>query len=200
MKRLNVLLKLALLALLTHAALYSELPQYQNKAVPLRLVFYPIAAALTFVVWRFVPHALRRQDSYPYSIDLCITFVVTFDLFGNTIGAYDAITWWDDLMHFFLSIPWVLVVGYALRNQPYPPRVIAGLVLAYGSTSHIIWELLEYVSFVRTNPMESPSAYQDTMGDLLLSTLGTIVGAWFTMRFLAVKNRRGTSSSSTAHR
>jgi glycopeptide antibiotics resistance protein len=186
-KLLNIFLKLSLLGLLVHAIYFSDLPQYKDKAIALRVVFYPLAAMATYIVWRIASR--RKSLPYPYFIDICLTFVVAFDLLGNTLGLYDKIVIWDDVMHLILSIPWVLVVGYMLRNKGFDRWVTAGLVVAYGSTSHIIWELLEYVTFVRSNPVESLSAYRDTMGDLLLSTIGTVIGALITAQYLWSKRR-----------
>lgn len=181
-KAINIALKVILGILLLHIIFYADLPQYKNKAIALRAVFYPLAAALTYLVSRvFMPRA-RQPKHYPYFIDYCITGVVAFDLLGNTLGLYDSIFWWDDLMHLSLSIPWVMVAGYVLRNRKLSSWNHAGLVIAYGATSHIIWELLEYLSFVRSNPVESLSAYRDTMGDLTLALIGTFIGAWASAR------------------
>lgn len=188
-KNINILLKLSLAALLVHAVWFSDLPQYKDKAIALRVVFYPLAAALTYIVWRMANANKKKKSPYPYFVDICVTFVVAFDLLGNTLALYDNITAWDDIMHLTLSVPWVLVAGYLLRNAGLGRWVTAGLVMAYGSTSHIVWELLEYLSFVRSNPTESLTAYQDTMGDLVLSLLGTIIGALITALFLYKKKR-----------
>ncbi len=179
-------MKLVLCGLIVHVIYFADLPQYKNKAVALRVVFYPLAAALTYIVWR-IARRKRKGMAYPYMIDICLTFVVAFDLLGNTLRLYDTVFWWDDAMHGLLSIPWVLVAGYMLRNYKLSFWLMFGLVVAYGSTSHIIWELLEYVSFVRSNPVESLTAYRDTMGDLLLSTMGTVTGALISARYLRKK-------------
>jgi glycopeptide antibiotics resistance protein len=180
LKIINILLKISLAGLLVHAVYFSDLPQYKDKAIALRVIFYPLTALLTYIVWRILQKRKGRNIEYPHIVDICLTSVVAFDLLGNTLALYDKITWWDDIMHLLLSIPWVLVVGYLIRNRGYSKWVTAGLVMAYGSTSHIVWELLEYLSFVRSNPTESLTAYQDTMGDLVLSLIGTIIGALIT--------------------
>jgi hypothetical protein len=184
MKRVNLLIKMCLGLLLVHAAFFADLPQYKDKAIGLRLVFYPLAAGLTYLVSRVILPKRKRPKDYPYVIDLCITFVVAFDLLGNTINYYNSIEAWDDIMHLVLSVPWVLVAGYMIRSQKLPRWVIYCIVLAYGATSHIIWELLEYLTFVRSNPVESLSAYRDTMGDLALSLVGTNIGAWISANFV----------------
>lgn len=183
----NIFLKVTLIGLLIHIIYFADLPQYKNKAIALRAVFYPLAAALTYIIWKIVRWRAGKSVRYPYFIDICITFVVAFDLLGNTLKLYDDIFWWDDAMHLMLSIPWVLVAGMVLSKRKYSFWVLFGLVVAYGSTSHIIWELLEYLSFVRSNPVESLTAYRDTMGDLLLSTIGTLIGALISAKFLRKK-------------
>lgn len=175
---------MSLVGLLVHAVYFSDLPQYKNKAIALRVVFYPLTALATYIIWRIANRNNVQKSEYPHIVDVCLTFVVAFDLLGNTLALYDKITWWDDIMHLLLSIPWVLVAGFMLRGQKVAPWVLFGLVVAYGSTSHIIWELLEYLSFVRSNPTESLTAYRDTMGDLALSTIGTFTGAYITVKYL----------------
>jgi hypothetical protein len=183
-KAFNIFLKVSLVGLLVHAVYFSDLPQYKNKAIALRVVFYPLAALVTYIIWKIANRNNKVKSEYPHIVDACLTFVVAFDLLGNTLALYDKITWWDDIMHLLLSIPWVLVAGFMLRGQKVAPWVLFGLVVAYGSTSHIIWELLEYLSFVRSNPTESLTAYRDTMGDLTLSTIGTFTGAYITVKYL----------------
>lgn len=191
-KTFNILLKVILGLLILHIIFYADLPQYKNKAIALRVVFYPLAAMLTYLVVKYVLPASRKPKQYPYFIDYCLTGVVAFDLLGNTLGLYDSITWWDDLMHLMLSIPWVMVAGYAIRGRQLATWVMAGLVIAYGSTSHIIWELLEYQSFVRSHPVESLSAYRDTMGDLILALIGTFIGAWLSVKLLRANSDKSS--------
>jgi hypothetical protein len=190
LKMFNIFLKFSLLLLLVHALWFNDLPQYKDKAIALRVIFYPLLAFATLIIWKLLTKRRPKNAPYPHAIDVCLTFVVAFDLLGNTLALYDKITWWDDVMHLLLSVPWVLVAGYWLRSKGETPLVTAGLVVAYGSTSHIIWELLEYVSFVRSNPTESLTAYRDTMGDLVLSTIGTFIGAWITKRYLMRKTAK----------
>jgi hypothetical protein len=39
-----------------------------------------------------------------------------------------------------------------------------------------VWELAEYVAFIRDSP-ELATAYEDTLGDLALGTAGSVVAA-----------------------
>ena len=113
-----------------------------------------------------------------------ILFVVTddapflVDTAGNAANLYDSIVWWDDVMHFVTWVPWVVGFGLALRYVDGLARwTVFGLTVGFGAVTHIAWELMEYVAFIRTNPDELEGAYRDTMGDLTLSLVGSITGA-----------------------
>ena len=81
-------------------------------------------------------------------------------------------------MHFVTWVPWVVGFGLALRYVDGLARwTVFGLTVGFGAVTHIVWELMEYVAFIRTNPDELEGAYRDTMGDLTLSLAGSITGA-----------------------
>jgi hypothetical protein len=50
------------------------------------------------------------------------------------------------------------------------------LGVGFGAAAAILWELLEYVTFIPDSP-EAATAYQDTLGDLTLGLLGSLIGA-----------------------
>jgi len=174
-KVVNILMKLALLGLVLHAIFLNELTQYRQKAFGIRIVSYPIVASLSFIIYYLF--LKRKKVAYPIIADLCLTLVVLADFAGNTLNLYDSISWWDDVMHFLISIPWVIVAGLILRKYIKNKHVIFGLVVGYGSVTHVLWEVFEYLSFVRSNSVESITAYKDTIGDLVMSLGGSIVGA-----------------------
>jgi hypothetical protein len=177
-KYLNFSLKILLMGLLLHYVMNQDLPQYLNKGMSYRLALYPFGAFIGYFVYFIVRITRRRKLAYPHFIDLLATFCITFDMLGNTLDLYNGIVWWDDFMHFFNTIPWVLIVGIALRSRTRLKRLnVAALTLGFGAISHTLWELGEYATFVPNNPLEGPSAYRDTMGDLALSLGGSFIGA-----------------------
>jgi hypothetical protein len=101
-----------------------------------------------------------RPQPYPYALDILLVSPFLVDVLGNVFDLYDTIEWWDDLNHF---------VNWAL------------LSLA------VVWELGEYVAFIR-NSDELDTAYTDTLGDMLLGLSGSIVAAAATATVLA-RNR-----------
>ena len=80
-------------------------------------------------------------------------------------------------MHFVTWVPWVMAFGLAVRRRPNLRRFdVAAITIGFGAVTHILWELMEYVAFIKDNPNESATAYGDTMGDLTMSLLGSITG------------------------
>ena len=180
MARINGLVKLALIALLVHGVLFPDLPQYQGKGMGWRLLTYPLSTLVVPVVW-FVwtrsPSRRERAGAYPHLIDICVVAPFLIDTAGNTANLYDSVEWWDDVMHVVTWIPWVTAVGLALRRLPLGRLNVFALTVGFGAVTHIIWEVLEYLTFVQGNPNEAATAYEDTIGDLVASLSGSILGA-----------------------
>jgi hypothetical protein len=70
-----------------------------------------------------------------------------------------------------------MVAGFIARYRPLGRLNVAMLAWGYGAITHILWEEGEYLAFVQDNASESTTAYRDTMGDLILSLTGGLIGA-----------------------
>jgi hypothetical protein len=174
---IDLALKAALVLLLLHAVVFPDLEQYQGKGIGWRLLLYPISAILVPIIWFAVRRRVPDDVGYPYLIDICVGLPFLIDTAGNAANLYDTVDWWDDLMHFVTWVPWVVAFGLAVRWREHLRRFdVAVITIGFGAVTHIIWELLEYVSFIKDNPNESRTAYGDTMGDLTMSLLGSITG------------------------
>jgi hypothetical protein len=177
LKRLNIAVKVALVALLMHAVVFPDLPQYQGKGILPRLLLYPVSIWLVPLGWWLVWKRRGRALPYPHLIDLCVALPFTIDTAGNAANLYDTIDWWDDVMHFVTWVPWVIAFGLAIRERTNLRRFdVAAITIGFGAVTHIIWEVLEYVTFIRNNPSEIKGAYTDTIGDLVMSLCGSITG------------------------
>ena len=174
---IDLVLKAALVLLLLHAVVFPDLPQYQGKGIGWRLLLYPISSILVPLVWFVMRRRGGARGDYPYLIDICVGLPFLIDTAGNSVNLYDTVNWWDDAMHFVTWVPWVMAFGLAVRRRPNLRRFdVAAITIGFGAATHIIWELLEYVAFIRDNPNEYQTAYSDTMGDLTMSLLGSITG------------------------
>ena len=174
---IDLVLKAALVLLLLHAVVFPDLEQYQGKGIGWRLLLYPISSILVPLIWLAVRRHVAPGTDYPYLIDICVGLPFLIDTAGNAANFYDTIDWWDDVMHFVTWVPWVLAFGLAVRRRPNLRRFdVAAITIGFGAVTHILWELMEYVTFIKDNPNESATAYGDTMGDLTMSLLGSITG------------------------
>ena len=180
----DVAFKVALVALLAFGA-FSGLEQFEGKAFGWRLLGYPIAAAVVPIGWWLA----GRPRPYPYALDIFIVAPFLVDVVGNVLDLYDTIEWWDDLNHF---VNWALLsFGFGqlvLRFRLGRVETFA-LVVGAGAVAAILWELGEYVAFIRNSP-ELESAYEDTLGDMTLGLTGSVVAALASATWLWRRARR----------
>lgn len=172
----NLAVKVALVLLLLHAVVFSDLEQYAGKGIATRLLTYPISIIVVPLIVGTLGN--RRPSQYPHLIDICVAAPFVLDTLGNALNLYNTIDWFDDVMHFVTWVPWVAAFGLALRyNRELPRWIVFGLDLGYGAVTHILWEIGEYYAFIRSNPDEFSTAYEDTLGDLASSLTGSVVGS-----------------------
>ena len=96
------------------------------------------------------------------------------DVTGNSLDLYDAVVWWDDLNHI---ANWALLLtglGLVLGRGVRPAWALVVLVTGLGAILAIAWELGEWWTFIR-HGTELATAYEDTLGDEALGTLGALV-------------------------
>lgn len=183
----NLAVKLALVALLALAVLRPDLPQFAGKAMTGRALTFPLAALIVPVAW-----LLRgRPRPYPHDVDVLLVLPFLVDTAGNALDLYDSVGWWDDANHL---VNWLILVagfGRLLTRTSLGPAVVAGLCVGFGATSAVLWELAEYVTFIRHSP-ELETAYVDTLGDLALGLAGSVVAA------LAIAIAAGHGTRATA--
>jgi hypothetical protein len=169
---LDVALK-ALVVVLSAFGALSGLDRFEDKGFGWRLLVYPAACLVLPVAWR----ALRRTGPYPVVADILLTLPFLVDVVGNVLDLYDRIGWWDDANHF---VNWALLsagVGLLVARLGLPPAVTAALVVGFGAFAALVWEVGEYLAFIRLNDDELATAYTDTLGDMVLGTLGATAAA-----------------------
>lgn len=174
--RHGVWLAIALKALvigLTALGAFGGLERFEEKGFGWRLLFYPAAILVLPVAWRL----LRHGQPYPVAADVLLTLPFLIDVLGNVLNLYDSLDWWDDANHF---VNWALLsagAGMLLTRAHLSPLVTGALIVGWGSLTALLWELGEYLTFIRTNEDEFATAYTDTLGDMTLGTLGSTVAA-----------------------
>jgi hypothetical protein len=170
-KWLNITIKSSLAALLAVALLAPDQPQFEGKAMPLRAVFFPLAAAAVPVVWLLA----GRKRPYPHAADALLVAGLLLDTAGNVGDAY---SWdpFDDIVHGTDSA--LRTAGLALlfgRLRVAPWNVVA---LAAGATlvAHTGWEVVEF-ALDRWLAANLNVGYADTIGDSALALAGASLAA-----------------------
>ena len=178
---LDVTVKVTLCGLLLFAVARPDLPQFEGKAMVGRALSYPLAALVAPVGWWF--WGRPQAAPYPYAADILIVLPFLIDTGGNAADLYDSIDWWDDFNHFVNWAILVLAFGVMLVRLPVDRMTAAGLAVGFGGVTAILWELAEYVTFIRDSP-ELETAYTDTLSDLALGLSGSILAAILTVTIL----------------
>jgi hypothetical protein len=173
---LGVALKSLLALLLLLPLFLPDLEQFDGKGMNWRVLVYPLVAVIVPLLWR----ATGSQPPYPYLADNLIVLPAISDVLWNTLDAYDRVGWWDDVNHLVNSMIFAAVIGLWASRYPLSATVRLCLALGLGMTLQVLWELGEYMVFI-ANATDVPDAYQDTIGDLTLDLVGSLLGAAFAL-------------------
>jgi hypothetical protein len=170
---LDIFAKGTMLLLLVMATISPEWGNLEGKAANARTVGYSLLAFSVPTIWYFF---WRERASFPWVADLLVTITCFSDTLGNRLDLYDALWWFDDWMHFvntgLLAAAFILLT---LHCSATLGRTIER-ALAFGVTAALAWEIAEYFAFV-SRSSERAGAYDDTLGDLALGTLGVVMAA-----------------------
>jgi hypothetical protein len=153
--------------------------RFADKAFGARLIAYPVMMLLTPAIWWLVNRGTGKRPPYVAFALIMLPFLV--DVTGNSLDLYDTVVWWDDFNHFvnwvFLCLGLALVIAPTLR----PAWVLVALVTGFGCVLALGWELGEWYTFIR-HGTELDTAYEDTLGDMALGTLGSLVAGFLVLR------------------
>ena len=147
--------------------------RFADKAFGARLVGYPLLMLLTPIVWWLV---MRRRDPRPeppYGAFSLVMLPFLVDVTGNSLDLYDSLGWWDDANHFANWLLLLTGLGLILCRGVRPRWAVVVLVAGLGAALAIGWELGEWWTFIR-HGTEIDTAYEDTLGDETLGTLGAL--------------------------
>jgi hypothetical protein len=174
-RTLDLVVKVGLVGLLVSALIFPDLSGIKEKAGTARLVVYPLGmVAVPLWWWLYGRRRVQAEDGFPWIADLLVTLPWLLDLLGNRLDLFDRITWWDDWMHFlnWLLLTAGVLLAWSARGASRGVVVMCGI--GFGLVAALLWELGEYVAFVRGSP-ELATAYTDTLGDLALGGLGSLL-------------------------
>jgi len=136
----------------------------------------------------------RAWQPYPHTADALLAAPFLIDTLGNLLGVYDNFLRTDDVLH---ALNWILLVGafHAFRFRNIHDRRDAVLLgYGFGAVAIVWWEVLEWA--VSEDGFGGAGAlaltYEDTIGDLFLSSTGGLVGSLLAVWWLGPRRTRTT--------
>lgn len=133
------------------------------------------------VAWAVRPVLLPRV------YDLALVLALTLQAWGEALGLYDSLAWFDNVVHFslpFFGAPTLYIVLARLDVVPDPKDEtglrhyvgIAIVTFALGVALGGLWEIAEWAS---DNTLGSSLQLDndDTVGDLIADSLGALCGS-----------------------
>lgn len=169
----DVAAKIGLLVLLAVAICFPSVGNMEGKGAGARAIGYPLLAFAVPLIWYV---SWRRRASFPWTADLLVTLTCFTDTLGNRMDLYDTISWFDDLMHFMNTGMLSAAVILLTMHRSSTLGAVVERALAFGVTAALAWEVAEYYAFLRVSP-ERLGAYTDTLGDMVLGTVGSVAAA-----------------------
>ncbi len=170
--RLLWITRVALVVALLVTVAFPEWEQFAGKGMGFRAPFFLLPLAVVPMVWRF----RGGHDPYPHLVDTLVVAPFLVDTLGNVLGFYNNFNATDDVLHF---VNWVLLMGgVTLALGRTSVSKLTGWTLGWGlgGLAIIWWEAAEFlVQEMGTAGLSL--TYEDTIGDLLLSSTGGAVGA-----------------------
>lgn len=135
----------------------------------------------TIAVWAVRPILLPR----PYDLAYCVVFALTG--WGDAVGLYDALSFYDNIVHFLVplfsgQVIYILLARIELVPDPKDSSTrahYAGLfavTAALGIAIGALWEIVEWASD-STIGSDLQLGNEDTVTDLLADSSGAFVGA-----------------------
>ena len=184
-RRLMWVVKGALAASLLAGLLFPDIPGVAGKGWPERCIGYPVSALLVPAIWvlRGRRGQLAGRGRYPYLADALLVVPFVLDLLGNLVNLFDTVEQFDDVLHF---VNWTFLVAALVLFMAPAGLARWNLVLmgsGFGALAIVAWEGVEWIiQEMGTTGLQL--TYDDTVGDLVLSTAGGMLGALVTASIL----------------
>lgn len=152
-----------------------------GKAMGFRAPLFLAPAVLIPIIARW-----RNWDPYPHTADALVSLPFLIDTLGNLFGFYDRYAVTDDVLH---TLNWVPLVAafhaFRFRNV-FDRRDALLLGYGFGALAIVWWEIMEWA--VSEDGFGGAGGlaltYGDTVGDLLLSSAGGLIGSVLGVRHL----------------
>ncbi len=107
-------------------------------------------------------------------IKCVLPFVI--DSGGNALDLYNTAPNFDRFAHLFNWLAHTTAQGSAVSVLNLNRKIVFSLVLGFGATTNILWEISEFI-VMQMGASGLQLTYNDTIEDLILSLIGSIIGS-----------------------
>ena len=171
------LVMVALAGLLLWSGANGHRPQFQGKAMEIRLACVPVAAAVVPASWWVACRLRHRRLAFPYTPAALVALSLVIDLAGNARRLYDTVEYFDDAVHAVNPVLLVAALTCLLSHTGLPRWATWVMAFGLGCAGNIAWELAEYGLMDRLGATELGLSLPDTLSDQAWGLLGAAVGA-----------------------
>ena len=143
-------------------------------------------------------------------VAILLAFIGAAILLGEMLNMYDAVWWWDDMLHGSSGVIFGLVglfILFAINRRTdmrITPLFVALFVSCFAMACAVVWEIYEFTLdvFFKTTMQQwdmgknaivigkdyQPMGLRDTMSDLITATVGALVAA--VISYFAYRHKR----------
>ncbi len=168
------LTKTATLVYTAEAVIWPDQPKYRGKGMRIRSLGYLAGLGLVPAVWLVGD----RKSAYPVAADLAMSAPMLVDAAGNSLGIYDAARV-DDAVHFLNAAVLSSLFGAVISSRVESREAAAAATLAFGLVGEIAFDAMEYAA-ERVGFTGLGLSERDTIADVAMAGLGTVLAAAFT--------------------
>lgn len=145
---------------------------------------YEFLICLTIIPIVYLPKIIRKIFKFDISnINeiIFIVFVFLAHFLGSILNFYNNIYFYDKLVHFLSGmVVAIIVLEFLVKNKRYDKNYIFNILFILGMSFMIagFWEYFEYIcDFIFKKDAQNvlTTGINDTMQDMLVATLGTIL-------------------------
>lgn len=156
-----------------------------------------ITLGLTFLFLVFTEKYLKIRIPNSFSW-IFVIFIILSVILGSYGNFYEKFTWWDDMLHFSYGIGFAylgfLLIFYinSLTKTPQNTFLLIMFSFCFSVAFGAIWEIHEYtMDVVFGTNMQRTIEYgiHDTMYDIILETVATLVTNFYIFTYLTAKEK-----------
>lgn len=153
-----------------------------GKGYVYRIVVNTVFMLIVPVTWWLIQRRKSAPKPIPWWPCALIIASFAFDALGNQLNLYDSWDPWDNLSHFVTWFFLLWGIGLLIAMVGVQPKwALIAIITGLGAAFAVVWEIGEWYTFIRQGT-ELTGAYEDTLSDELLGTMGAFCASLLVFR------------------